>query len=173
MRPWNKPGSGWPQFWAWEWNAQLAGNPFRYAFMDSDFDNLYKKEDKFGKTIEYFSILAIFIACLGLLGLSSYTTEMRRKEIGIRKVNGASTVGLIGLLTKEFSVLILIAFALSVPVAYYFSNLWLDNFAYKADVGISIFIWAGAASLIIALLTVSYHTIRAAMSNPIDSLRHD
>jgi putative ABC transport system permease protein len=80
---------------------------------------------------------------------------------------------LIGLLTKEFSLLILIAFALSVPVAYYFSNLWLDNFAYKTDVGVSIFILAGATSLIIALLTVSYHTIRAAMSNPINSLRHE
>lgn len=156
-----------------EWNAQFDGNPFRYTFMDSNFDNLYKKEDKFGRTIEYFSILAIFIACLGLLGLSSYTTEMRRKEIGIRKVNGASTVGLITLLTKDFSILILIAFIISVPVAYYFSNLWLDNFAYKTEIGVAIFILAGVASLAIALLTVSYHTIRAAISNPINSLRHE
>ncbi len=156
-----------------EWNAQFEGNPFRYTFMDDNFDNLYKKEDKFSRTIEYFSILAIFIACLGLLGLSAYTTEMRRKEIGIRKVNGATTAGLIGLLSKDFSLLILIAFAISIPIAYYFSNLWLDNFAYKTDIGIGIFILVGISSLVLALLTVSYHTVRAAISNPIKALRYE
>ncbi len=156
-----------------EWHAQLDGDPFRYSFMDSDFDNLYKKEDTFGKAIKYFSILAIFIASLGLLGLSSYTTEMRKKEIGIRKVNGASTLGLIALLTKDFSILVAIAFVISVPLAYYLGNLWLDNFAYKTEIGFTIFILAGVASLVIALLTVSYHTIRAALSNPINALRHE
>lgn len=154
-----------------EWNAQFDGNPFRYSFMDDNFAKLYRKEDKFSKTIEYFSILAIFIACLGLLGLSSYTTEMRKKEIGIRKVNGASTMGLIRLLSVDFSILILIAFSISVPIAYYFSSLWLDNFAYKTDIGISIFILVGLSSLLMALLTVSYHTVRAAIANPIKALR--
>ena len=156
-----------------EWNTQFEGNPFRYSFMDDNFDNLYKKEDKFSRTIEYFSILAIFIACLGLLGLSSYTTEMRRKEIGIRKVNGATTAGLIGLLSKDFSLLILIAFVISIPISYYFSSLWLNNFAYKTDIGIGIFILVGISSLVIALLTVGYHTVRAAIANPIQALRYE
>ena len=139
--------------------------------MDSNFDNLYKKEDKFGRTIQYFSVLAVFIACLGLLGLSSYTTENRKKEIGIRKVNGASTFELVRLLTKDFSLLILIAFVISVPVAWYFSSRWLDNFAYKTDIGVFIFIVAGAISFLLAILTVSYHTMKAARTNPVESLR--
>jgi putative ABC transport system permease protein len=156
-----------------QWNSQFEGNPFRFTFMDDDFDSLYQKENKFGTTVEYFSILAIFIACLGLLGLSSYTTELRRKEIGIRKVNGASTFSLVSLLSKEFTILIAIAFAISIPVSYYFSDMWLSNFAYRTKIGVDVFIIAGISSLIIALVTVSYHTIKAALSNPITSLRHD
>ncbi len=156
-----------------EWTRQFEGNPFRYSFMDDNFNKLYAKEDKFGRTIQYFSVLAVFIACLGLLGLSSYSTESRRKEIGVRKVNGASTFELVTLLIKEFSLLVLIAFAISVPVAYYFSKLWLDNFAYKTDIGVFIFILAGAISLLMAILTVSYHTIRAARANPVKSLRYE
>jgi putative ABC transport system permease protein len=156
-----------------EWNKQFEGTPFRYSFMDDNFDRLYKKEDKFSKTIEYFSILAVFIACLGLLGLSSFTIQNRRKEIGIRKVNGATTLGLIGLLTKDFSLLILIAFIIAIPASYYFASLWLDNFAYKANIGVSIFVLAGLGSLALAILTVSYHTIKAAMTNPVDSLRYE
>ncbi|MEO5601369.1 MAG: FtsX-like permease family protein, partial [Cyclobacteriaceae bacterium] len=156
-----------------EWIRQFEGNPFRYSFMDDNFNKLYAKEDKFGTTIQYFSVLAVFIACLGLLGLSSYSTESRRKEIGVRKVNGASTFELVTLLIKEFSLLVLIAFAISVPVAYYFSTLWLDNFAYKTDIGVFIFILAGAISLLMAILTVSYHTIRAARANPVKSLRYE
>ena len=156
-----------------EWTRQFEGNPFRYSFMDDNFNKLYAKEDKFGRTIQYFSVLAVFIACLGLLGLSSYSTESRRKEIGVRKVNGASTFELVTLLIKEFSLLVLIAFAISVPVAYYFSTLWLDNFAYKTDIGVFIFILAGAISLLMAILTVSYHTIRAARANPVKSLRYE
>ena len=120
--------------------------------------------------MQYFSILAVFIACLGLLGLSSFTTQNRRKEIGIRKINGASTLELVALLTKDFSLLILI---IATPVAYYFSNLWLDNFAYKTEIGVSIFIFAGLISLLLAVLTVSYHTVKAAMTNPINSLRYE
>ena len=118
-----------------EWNKQFEGNPLRYAFMDDNFNSLYVKEDKFSRTIQVFSILAVFIACLGLLGLSSYSTESRRKEIGVRKVNGASTFELVTLLIRDFSVLVIIAFVISVPVAYYFSTMWLDNFAYKTEIG--------------------------------------
>jgi putative ABC transport system permease protein len=156
-----------------EWNKQYEGNPFRYSFMDDNFNKLYLKEDKFSQTIQYFSILAVFIACLGLLGLSSYSTENRRKEIGVRKVNGATTFELVMLLIKDFSLLILIAFAISVPVAYYFSNLWLDNFAYKTEIGVLVFVIAGFISLAMAVLTVGYHTVRAARANPVKSLRYE
>lgn len=156
-----------------EWKKQFQANPFRYTFMDESFDHLYTKEDKFSRTIQYFSILAVFIACLGLLGLSSFTTESRRKEIGVRKVNGATTFELVRLLIRDFSVLILIAFAISVPVAWYFGNLWLSNFAYKTDIGVFTFVLAGIVSLVLAILTVSYHTIRAARDNPVQSLRYE
>ena len=105
-----------------QWNSSFEGTPFRYSFMDNDYDKLYEKEEKMSRVVQYFSILAIFIACLGLLGLSSYTTENRKKEIGIRKVNGATTIELLLLLTKDFSKLIVIAFLLSIPVSYYFGN---------------------------------------------------
>src|SRR5690606_733999 len=116
---------------------------------------------------------AVFIACLGLLGLSSFTTENRRKEIGVRKVNGASTAELVLLLIRDFSFLILIAFLISIPVAWYFGNLWLDHFAYKTDIGIFTFVIAGVISLVLAIITVSYHTVRAARANPVQSLRYE
>jgi putative ABC transport system permease protein len=156
-----------------EWESRFDGVPFRFSFMDQDYDRLYAKEESLGKTVRYFSVLAIFIACLGLLGLSSFSTESRKKEIGIRKVNGASTLELLSLLTMEFSKLVLIAFFISVPVAWYFGNLWLSDFAYKTNMGITVFIFAGAAALFIAVVTVSYHTIKAAMSNPVKSLRYE
>lgn len=156
-----------------EWKTQFGEFPFRYSFMDDNFNDLYLKESRFSLTIQYFSILAVFIACLGLLGLSSYATESRRKEIGIRKVNGASTFKLVVLLSKDFSKLILIAFIIAIPVAYYFGNLWLENFAYRATIGAELYIVAGLISLGLAIFTVSYHTLMAALSNPIDSLRYE
>jgi putative ABC transport system permease protein len=156
-----------------EWVKHFEGDPFRHSFMDDNFDRLYAKEDKFSTTIQYFSVLAVFIACLGLLGLSSYATESRRKEIGVRKVNGATTFELVTLLTLDFSLLILIAFCISVPVAYYFGNLWLSNFAYRTDIGVFIFIISGLISLVLAIATVSYHTFRAARANPVNSLRYE
>ena len=156
-----------------EWQTQFGAFPFRYSFMDDNFAALYEKESKFSTTIQYFSILAVFIACLGLLGLSSYATESRKKEIGIRKVNGASTMRLVILLSKDFSKLILVAFVLAIPVAYYFGKLWLENFAYRVDIGWSIYLIAGVISLVLAVITVSFHTFRAALSNPVDSFRHE
>jgi putative ABC transport system permease protein len=156
-----------------EWTKHFDASPFRYAFMDENFNKLYRKEDKFGRTIQYFSVLAVFIACLGLLGLSSYATESRKKEIGVRKVNGATTFELVTLLIKDFSILVLIAFAISIPVAYYFGNQWLDNFAYRTDIGVVIFIISGLVSLLLAVITVSYHTIKAAKANPVQSLRYE
>jgi putative ABC transport system permease protein len=156
-----------------QWNAKFEGNPFRYSFMDENLKVLYSKEDSFSRTIQYFSMLAIFIACLGLLGLSSFATESRRKEIGIRKVNGASTMRLVLLLIKDFSMLILIAFVIAVPVAFYFGEMWLNNFAYRSSIGITIFVIAGVSALAMAIVTVSYHTISAALTNPVNSLRND
>ena len=156
-----------------KWTNQFEKNPFRYSFMDDNFNKIYLKEDNFSRTIQYFSVLAVFIACLGLLGLSSYATENRKKEIGVRKVNGATTFELVTLLIKDFSVLVLIAFVISVPVAYYFGSRWLDNFAYRTDIGVFIFILAGVVSLLLAVLTVSYHTIKAARANPVKSLRYE
>ncbi|MCG8306594.1 MAG: ABC transporter permease [Cytophagales bacterium] len=155
------------------WNNTFDGTPFRYSFMDKDYDKLYEKEEKMSRVIQYFSILAIFIACLGLLGLSSFTTEHRKKEIGIRKVNGASTIELLTLLTKDFSKLIVLAFVIAIPVSYYFGSLWLNDFAYRTSIGIDVFLVAGVSALLIALLTVSYHTIRAAMKNPVNSIRYE
>jgi len=156
-----------------KWAKTFAGFPFRYSFMDDNFDVLYAREDTFSKTLKYFSILAIFIAALGLLGLSSYATESRKKEIGIRKVNGASIGGLLRLLTMDFTKLIGIAFIISVPVSYFFGEMWLNNFAYRTNIGFVIFIVAGLVALTIALLTVSYHTLRAALTNPVESLKYE
>jgi putative ABC transport system permease protein len=155
------------------WQSQFGEFPFRYSFMDDNFEQLYTKENKFSKTIQYFSILAVFIACLGLLGLSSYATESRRKEIGIRKVNGASTFTLVMLLSKNFSRLVFIAFLIAVPVAYYFGELWLSNFAYRIAIGPDLFIIAGLIAFVLALLTVSFHTFRAARSNPVEAIRYE
>lgn len=156
-----------------EWQTQFGGFPFRYSFMDDNFAALYTKENKFSTTIQAFSALAVLIACLGLLGLSSHATESRKKEIGIRKVNGASTLRLVALLSKDFSKLILVAFVLAIPVAYYFGNSWLNNFAYRVDIGLSIYLIAGIIALTLAILTVSFHTFRAARRNPVDSLRYE
>ena len=156
-----------------EWGKQFEADPFRYSFMDENFNQLYSKEDKFGRTIQYFSVIAVFIACLGLLGLSSYATESRKKEIGVRKVNGATTLALVVLLIKDFSSLVLIAFIISIPVAYYFGSQWLDNFAYRTDIGILIFVVSGVVALLLAIITVSYHTIKAARANPVQSLRYE
>ena len=155
------------------WNEQFEATPFRYSFMDDNFNTLYQKEHKFSKTIQYFSLMAIFIACLGLLGLSSYATENRKKEIGIRKVNGASVFELIKLLTKDFSKLILIAYLIAIPLAYYAGILWLENFAYQTGIGFYIFIISGLMAFFVAFITIGYHTLRAALKNPVDAIRYE
>lgn len=156
-----------------QWNSQFDGIPFRFAFMDDNFESLYRKETKFSQAIQYFSILALFFSCLGLLGLSSYATENRRKEIGIRKVNGANTTELLSLLTVDFSILILIAFIISIPVANYFGNMWLSNFAYRAEIGFGIYLIAGLIALVLAIATMSYHTLKSALRNPVNAVRYE
>lgn len=123
--------------------------------------------------IRWFTYLAVFITCLGLFGLSAYTSERRTKEIGIRKILGASLASILFLMLKEVLLLILLAIVLAVPVAWMVSNSWLENFAYTIDFGLSYILIAAVSALAIALLTVSYHVLRSALSNPVKTLRYE
>jgi len=134
---------------------------------------MYKKEDKLGEIFKYFTLLAIFIACLGLFGLASFTTEQRTKEIGIRKVLGASGPNIILLLSKEFTKCVLVASIIAWPIAYYAVNRWLQNFAYRININLWIFLLSAALAFVIVLFTVSFQVIRAAIANPVDSLRYE
>ena len=147
--------------------------PFQFSFMDERYHNLYNSDRLFGKTINYFTILAIFISCLGLFGLVSYLSEQRTKEIGIRKVLGASISNIIRLLSKEFIILVTIANLIAWPLAYFVINKWLQNFAYHTNINIFIFLCAAGIALLIALITISFQSVRAALANPVDSLRNE
>ncbi len=146
---------------------------FEYFFFDDYFDDLYRSEEKFGQTIGYFTLLAILISSLGLFGLAYFITERRTKEIGIRKVLGASVPGIVGMLSKEFAKWALLANALAWPLAYLIMHKWLQNFAYRIHIGIGTFVLAGALALVIALLTVSFQAVKAAASHPADTLRYE
>ncbi len=156
-----------------KWRQVYPNHPYEYSFLDEDFDSLYRTEELRGKIFIVFSILAIFIACLGLFGLASFTAEQRTKEIGIRKVLGASVSGLVGLLTKEFIKLVLVSNLIAWPIAYYAMNQWLQNFAYRTNLRFDSFVWAGVIALIIAILTVSYQAVKAALTNPVESLQYE
>ncbi len=153
------------------WKAASPAQPFSYTFMDSDFNNLYSAEQHTGRLFISFAVFAIFIACLGLFGLVTYAAEQRTKEIGIRKVLGAGVGGIVTMLSKDFAKLVLIAAVIAFPIAWWAMNSWLESFAYRISVSWWMFIAAGAAAIIIALLTVSYRAIRAALANPVKSLR--
>ena len=147
--------------------------PFEYFFLDENFNQMYKSERKLGQMLVFFSALTIFIACLGIFGLASYSVERRTKEIGIRKVLGASVTRIMFLLSTGFTKWIILANLISWPIAYYAMYRWLQNFAYRIDINIWIFILSGTIALFIALLTGSYQTIKAATANPVDSLRYE
>jgi putative ABC transport system permease protein len=147
--------------------------PFEYAFLDDSFDAQYRAEERLGRIFSYFAILAIFIACLGLFGLASFTAEQRTKEIGIRKVLGASVSGIVVLLSKEFTKWVLIANAIAWPIAYYSLNKWLQSFAYRTNITVMTFLAAAIISFLIALLTVSYQALKVATANPVKSLRYE
>jgi len=155
------------------WNEFSPGFPFDYHFVDDIVDNLYKNEERMAKTIGYFAVLGIFIACLGLFGLASFMTERRTKEIGVRKVLGASVVEILMLLSKEFSKWVVVANVVAWPLAYYAMNKWLADFAYRTNIDAWPFLISGVLALAIAMITVSYQSLKAAMSNPIDSLRYE
>ncbi|HLF63500.1 MAG TPA: ABC transporter permease [Saprospiraceae bacterium] len=155
------------------WKTMAPGQPFTYSFMDDRFMQMYLAEQRFGRIIGTFSLLAIFVACIGMVGLATFIAEQRTKEIGVRKILGASVPGLIALLSKDFLRLVLIAFILAVPFAWYVMNRWLDNFAYRISIEWWVFAVAGIVAMIIALLTVSYQSVRAAVANPVTSLRSE
>ncbi len=156
-----------------EWHKYAGSQAFEYSFFNDDFAKLYTSEQRTGQIFSIFSIIAIFIACLGLLGLAAYTAEQRTKEIGIRKVLGATVTEIIFMLTKEFTKWVLIANIIALPAAYIFMKGWLENFAYRIDFNIWIFIFAGVSALLIAIITVSYQAVRAAMANPVESLKFE
>lgn len=151
----------------------FPGNLFQYSFVDETFDLQYKNDQRFARLFSIFAGMSIFIACLGLFGLVAFTAQQRTKEIGMRKVLGASVAGIVTLLGKDFLTLVLIGFALSIPLTLYVMNLWLENFAYRTNIGIGIFTLAGLMALVIALATVSWQSIKAAVTNPVKSLRNE
>ena len=155
------------------WEQYAPDQPFQYAFLDDNYDALFRAEQRLGKVFSIFTGLAIAVACLGLLGLATFMAEQRTKEIGIRKVMGASESHLILLLSKDFTKLVLIAFGVAIPVAYFIMQRWLEGFAYRTDISPSVFILAGIGALLIAWLTVSWQSIKAALANPVDSLRNE
>ncbi len=154
------------------WKKFLPNRPFEYEFLDQRFGELYRAEGTRGTLFTIFASISIFIACLGLFGLASFTITQRSKEISVRKVLGASVTGIVALLSKEFVRLVLIAFLVAIPLAWYFMDQWLQDFAYRTGIGIELFAIAGLLALFIALATVSYQAIRAALSNPVNSLRN-
>ncbi len=155
------------------WNEFVDDQPFEYSFLSEDLIAGYRTEYRTGLIFSIFAVLSIFIACLGLLGMASFTTEQRNKEIGIRKAMGASVGSVILLLSKEINYLLLISTVISWPAAWYFMNKWLDNFAYRADPGLMLFIAASVLTYTIALATVSLQAYRAATLNPVDTLRDE
>ncbi len=145
--------------------------PFDYKFADQELAKKFTNEERIGKLATFFAILAIFISCLGLFGLASFVAEQRTKEIGIRKVLGASVTNLWGLLSKDFVFLVIISCFISAPIAYYFMNDWVQKYEYHTDISWWVFIASGAGALVITLLTVSFQAIKAAFMNPVKSLK--
>ncbi len=155
------------------WNEVQADQPFEYTFLDQEFQEQYHNDETRGQIFTVFAVLTMTLACLGLLGLASYTAEQRTKEISIRKVVGANIQSLIYLMSKEFISLIIISIIIGLPVAYYFMEKWLQNFAFAMDINWVSFLLVSVMALIITFGTVSYHTIRAALTNPVDALKEE
>jgi putative ABC transport system permease protein len=155
------------------WEGMAPNKTFDYFFLDQQFDRHYRTEVRFGRLFIVFAVLAIFISCLGLLGLASYSIVLRTKEVGVRRVLGASVGGIVRLLSVEFLALVGVAFLIAAPVGWYFMHRWLENFAYKAQLGWWLFAGAGVLALMIAFGTISYQAVKAAMASPVKSLRSE
>src|SRR6266496_3644909 len=156
-----------------KWKTIASSQPFDYSFMDEDFNKLYTTEQRTGKIFITFAVLAILIACLGLFGLVTYAAEQRTKEIGVRKVLGASVSGIVAMLSKDFAKLVLVASFIAFPVAWWAMNKWLQSFAYRINISWWVFVVAGIAAIVIALITVSFQAIKAVMENPVKSLKRE
>ena len=153
------------------WKKFASAYPFDYRFMDESFGEMYKSEDKLSSLLWIFTVMAIVVGCMGLFGLAAFSAEQRTKEIGIRKVLGASVISIVTMLSKNFLKPVMIASVIAFPVAWWLMNKWLEDFPYRVNISWWIFGVAAVAALVIALITVSFQTIKAAISNPVKSLR--
>ena len=156
-----------------KWNSLFPGYSFNFFFLDSDLERQYLGEQQLGKIFGAFAFIAILIACLGLFGLAAFTAHQRTKEIGIRKALGASISGVIFMLSKEFVALVVLAVVLASPLAYFFMTRWLESFSNRVEIGVGLFFIVGILSLLIAVATVSFQSIKAGVANPVDSLRSE
>jgi putative ABC transport system permease protein len=155
------------------WKQLVPEEPFQFHFLDDNFGELLNKEKVFGKAINFFTLLAIFISCLGLYGLSAFTAEQRTKEIGIRKVMGASALQIVTLLNKKFTLLVVIALLISVPLSVYILQHWLADFAYRVDLSAGVFLLTTVIALLVAWMSVSYHSLKATWINPAETLKYE
>lgn len=153
------------------WSSLNPNEPFEYSFLDDDFQKNYETEKRQAAMVAFFTTIAILISCLGLFGLATFSADQRTKEIGIRKVLGASVSSVVGLLSKDFLKLVLIAFVIAAPVSWYYMNKWLQDFAYRINIGWWVFAMAGMFALAIAFLTISFQALKAAIANPVKNLR--
>ena len=155
------------------YNQSFAGNPFEYFFADERYGQQYAAEQQLGKVFIAAAFVAILIACLGLYGLAAFAARRRVKEVGIRKVLGASVASIAALLSKDFLKLVMVALLLASPIAWWIMNRWLQNFAYRTNISIWIFLLSGVVGLAIALITVSFQAVKAAKANPVANLRSE
>ncbi|MCW3118717.1 MAG: FtsX-like permease family protein, partial [Chitinophagaceae bacterium] len=155
------------------WNNTFPDFVFEYKFLDEKVENFYKQENQLSQLYKVFAVIAIFLSCLGLYGLVSFMAVQRIKEVGIRKVLGASAGSIVYLFSKEFILLIGIAFGIASPLAWYFMHKWLQDYSYRINISWWIFILGGIASVVIAMITVSFQAIKAAVANPVKSLRSE
>jgi ABC-type transport system, involved in lipoprotein release, permease component len=156
-----------------KWKQVAPGQPFQYTFLDEAFGKMYSSEERLGHIFGIFAGLAIVIACLGLFALTAFTAEQRTKEIGIRKVLGASVTSIVVLLSREFGKLIVIAFVIAAPISWFAVSWWLESYTYKAEIGLAIYVLAGLVAFVVAWLTMGYQSIRAATANPVNSLKSE
>ncbi len=156
-----------------KWQAFDVEEPFSYALLDELYNETYQAEQKMGNVLQIFGLITILVACLGLFGLVTFTAEQRVKEIGIRKVMGANVLQIVTILSKELMVLVLFSFIIAFPLGYYFMDKWLQSFAYRIDIHAWVFVMAGVCTVLIALFTVSFKTVKAGLANPVESLRSE
>ena len=156
-----------------KWKELAQGMPFSYQFMDESFADMYRSEQNTGITVLTFSVLSILVACLGLFGLAAFLAEQKTKEIGVRKTLGASVPSIVIMLSKQFLKWVVLANIIAWPAAYLLMNNWLQDFAYRINLNVMIFIYSGFIVVAIALITISFQAVKAALANPVESLRYE